>query len=1144
MTDRQLARQQIEDLVKKYNAIAEEERPYLTEANVLHQFIDPLLRALGWPMDDPARCKYELNTQTGRPDVVLFPEVGGAVYVEAKRFGIIDKLAQSRNRLDGIVTPGQLSLPGMAADRTAEEQQAINYAFSNGGTWAILLNFERLRLFNARRDWLVLAFETPRAYLDEFDQLWQLSYEAILNGRLDELSNQRHREDVDSDYLNFINTWRERLAQDILDKRTENWWVIGDDGRIQLQKLRAVVQQILDRLVVVRFAEDHLIVPVGTLQNMAELRRNNPYTFTLTQFIQQFFRRFDQDHNSALFAPALADEAVFSDGVLDGLIGKLYEARYRAMTADIMGNTYEQYLGKTLVLSGDTIKTSDNLETRKKQGSYYTPQVIVRYLVDQSLGRYLYGTENGRPDGQPRPGETRKQTQDMQQLRLIDPACGSGSFLIYAYQLLADFYRGEIARLEAEGEQKRQELVASGMTMPLDLQIQLTPYTSEIERLRHYPRTILENHLYGVDLDPQAAEIATVNLIMRAMADQRRSDKRLPLILNQNIKVGNALIGATPNDPRLAEHGEALAKIRQMRREAVLSSNGHDIQAQIVTLTAQINEQLDAPLKDYFADLEEIRPFNWAVEFTEVFLDPKGLQNPSGLAASGFDIVIGNPPWEIVKPDLREYYAQFDERIESKLTRKKVEARIAELNALQPELETAWQAQKAQVTKIARYYKQCPDYSQQGRGDTATHKLFLERGYSLLRNQGQLGFVIPSGIYSDLGTKELRQMLLNEGKIASLVSLTNGVSGGETYFSDIHRSFKITLLIAKKGEPSDEFLASFNVDPRDVPKPDQLLGFLTDLNNFMVIKVSVLNRFSPDSLSMMEFRSRKDYLVAEKIYENWPLMGEAVQGKWTLKLGAEFHMTNARSLFNQNGNGLPLYEGKMIHQFDSYFSEPQYWIEEKEGRSSLLKRAKDKNKVLNYQQYRLAYRDIARSTDQRTLIAAILPKGSFAGNTLILETTTQNSVMLYFLSLLNSFVLDYIIRYKVGTHVSMFYAYQLPIPRLEAGNPYFEAIVPRAAQLSCPTAAFAPLWEEVMRTPWSESVVVSDPAQRQQLRNELDALVAHLYGLNRDEFAHILSTFPLVFPDTDAGEAKKETLLTIFDTITPRSDLTGLAPTP
>src|SRR5690606_21065939 len=113
-----------------------------------------------------------------------------------------------------------------------------------------------------------------------------------------------------------------------------------------------------------------------------------------------------------------------------------------------LGNTYEQYLGKTLVLDRGEVKTRDNLETRKKQGSYYTPQVIVRYIVDNSLGRYLYGTANGKPDGQPLAGETRKTSADLTDLRVLDSACGSGSFLIYAYYVLADFYESEKQRLE------------------------------------------------------------------------------------------------------------------------------------------------------------------------------------------------------------------------------------------------------------------------------------------------------------------------------------------------------------------------------------------------------------------------------------------------------------------------------------------------------------------------------------------------------------------------------------------------------------------------------------------------------------------------------------------------------------------------
>jgi hypothetical protein len=111
----------------------------------------------------------------------------------------------------------------------------------------------------------------------------------------------------------------------------------------------------------------------------------------------------------------------------------------------------------------------------------------------------------------------------------------------------------------------------------------------------------------------------------------------------------------------------------------------------------------------------------------------------------------------------------------------------------------------------------------------------------------------------------------------------------------------------------------------------------------------------------------------------------------------------------------------------------------------------------------------------------------------------------------------------------MFYAYQLPMPRLMPGNPYFDAIVPRVARLTCTRAEFADLWQEVIGEPWNESKGATDPAERQRLRDELDAIVAHLYGLGRDDFDHILGTFPLVFPDTGEGTSKRAALLATFD---------------
>jgi hypothetical protein len=137
--------------------------------------------------------------------------------------------------------------------------------------------------------------------------------------------------------------------------------------------------------------------------------------------------------------------------------------------------------------------------------------------------------------------------------------------------------------------------------------------------------------------------------------------------------------------------------------------------------------------------------------------------------------------------------------------------------------------------------------------------------------------------------------------------------------------------------------------------------------------------------------------------------------------------------------------------------------------------------------------------------------------------------MLFLLALLNSLALDYVTRSKVTSHVSIYYAYQLPIPRLTAGDPCFDAIVPRAARLTCTAPVFADLWRDVMGAPWDAGQATTDPAERQRLRDEIDALVAHLYGLTRDEFAHILGAFPLVFPDDAAGKQKKAGLLATYD---------------
>jgi len=242
----------------------------------------------------------------------------------------------------------------------------------------------------------------------------------------------------------------------------------------------------------------------------------------------------------------------------------------------------------------------------------------------------------------------------------------------------------------------------------------------------------------------------------------------------------------------------------------------------------------------------------------------------------------------------------------------------------------------------------------------------------------------------------------------------------------------------------------------------------------------------------------------------FPLLGEAKMDIRRLALANEFHMTNDSHLFSTSPGPLrlPLYEGKMIHQFDCTLAEPRYWIEESEGRRALLGREGDVGQALAYNGYRLAFRRIGRGTDARTMIATVLPRRVFASESLDVASGLGASEMVGLVGLLNSFVLDYTLRQRVAANISMFFVYQLPVPLLV--GPKAEAIVERSLKLICIDEGFADLWKEVMGTPWTPDVAVTDTAERARLRAELDGIVAHFYSLSGPEFSYLLTTFPVV----------------------------------
>ncbi|WP_242026155.1 DUF559 domain-containing protein [Limnothrix sp. FACHB-881] len=504
------------------------------------------------------------------------------------------------------------------------------------------------------------------------------------------------------------------------------------------------------------------------------------------------------------------------------------------------------------------------------------------------------------------------------------------------------------------------------------------------------------------------------------------------------------------------------------------------------------------------ADIDALEPFHWGYHFDRVF------------ARGGFDAIIANPPWEIFKPNAKEFFANHSDLV----TKKKMDIKAFEKEQKRllqdPEVAQAWNEYQSQFPHVNLYFRNSDEYRNQtsyidGKKSKTTdinlYKLFVERCYNLLRNGGECGIVIPSGIYTDLGTKQLREMLFSQTEVTSLFCFENR----KAIFEGVDSRFKFVILSFGKGGVTQAFPVRFM--RHDVA---ELAEFPTP--NDIILDVDLIRKLSPDSLSVMEFKQAIDIDIAKKMLR-FPLLGEKIENKWNLTLKREFHMTDDSYLFKpEPGLGrLPLYEGKMIHQFTHQFAEPRYWVDEREGRKALVgKNGVDNGQNLDYQGYRLGLRAIARNTDIRTLIVGLMPRNIFCGNSVLslYQSNLSKSDMLSVLSIANSFVLDAYLRSMVSANINMFYIYQLPVPRLQEGDRWFTEIVERAAKLICTTPEFDDLLEEVKRQKAkgkSEEIVgVTDEVERAKLRAELDGIIAHLYDLTEAEFTHILSTFPIV----------------------------------
>jgi hypothetical protein len=565
---------------------------------------------------------------------------------------------------------------------------------------------------------------------------------------------------------------------------------------------------------------------------------------------------------------------------------------------------------------------------------------------------------------------------------------------------------------------------------------------------------------------------------------------------------------------------------------------------------------LSAEARDIVKDVRDrYRFLHWELEFADVFTGPD----------AGFDAVVGNPPWEILKPNSKEFFSNHDPlfRAYGKQQALAIQKTLFEDN---PAIETAWLgylgdfkdrgnfvrwaaapsgdatdadgkpavllgSRKDAAVKLHEQwsrargrYRGMSDpahpFRHQGSADLNTYKMFVEMGHAVLRRGGQLGLVVPSGLYTDKGTGDLRRLLLQGCRWRWLYGFEN-----RDRIFDIHRSFKFCVTVAEKGGETAAIRAAFmRHDLEDWAEAVATLDYPAE-------RVSA---FSPKSLSVLEIRSEKDLEVLTKIYANSVLLGDESAAGWGISYAREFDMTNDSKLFigrdkaeasgfepdeygrwvNADGEVLlPVYEGRMVGQFD--FSE-KGWVSGK-GRSAVWREIPWSDKKIEPQflmrlsvfashsiemagGVRTCFMDVTSATNRRTMISAVIPNYP-AGNKVPLLRTNRSPAVLT--AALNSTTFDWGIRQRLGgTTLNYFIVEETALPT-PAGAEAALSIV--GARLSYAGLPFVAQWAAVhehgvgLRPTWAIS-----QHERLRLRAMTDAVVAALYGLGRDDFAWLL----------------------------------------
>lgn len=860
---------------------------------------------------------------------------------------------------------------------------------------------------------------------------------------------------------------------------------------------------------------------------------------------------------------------------------------YSALDVEELGSVYESLLDFQPAFTEQPEGMSFELRTgseRKSTGSYYTRPDLVRELIESALVPVMQDRLALAKDSDPAK-ERKKRQQAILSMSVCDPACGSGHFLLAAARRLGR----ELAKIktgEDEPTPKEFHLAVREVIAHCVYGVDVNPLAVDLCKLAlwlegHWtgkPLSFLDhrikvgNSLIGVlDMDvlegsiPDEAfnpvtgdEKKVANLLKRKNKEEREGQPSLPFDVAEHVhQYANdsdsfvAIDENTPADVRRKK--EAYEKARQK------ADWWHDwVAANLWTATffLPLTEKNDPviPTHDKFiaylrgkhvgAQMEgaaigfatDIRFFHWQLEFPEIF------------ERGGFDVLLGNPPWDRIKIQEEEFFATRDDRLAKAPTKAARKALIADLPQTNPALAKSFEAAKHEAESTSKFVRSSERFPLTAAGDVNTYALFAELARSLLRQNGRLGIIVPTGIATDDTYKQFFSVLTEKQNLVSLYDFENRGH----LFPALHTKTKFCLLTVAASQVSSArycFLATQTEHLRDV-------------NRVFVLTRQDLRLVNPNTSTCPLFRTRFDAEVTKKIYQHVPVLYEesTQSNPWAVKFMAMFHMSNDSGLFRGSAAKelTSLYEAKFVWHFDhrwatcadgtvrecsedekcdpAFSITPRYWVERNEVKT---RTPQPKNR-----RWLIGFRMLTDSRNERTAVFGLIPLCG-AGNSFCIFENWQHTATLTscFLANVNSLVFDYVTRQKVGgTNFNFFIVNQLPVlppSRFSADDQSF--IVPRVLELVFTSNDMAPFAEDTwhgaddklqqsiskrngnktsnnhQHGDGSLAPFAWDPDKRRLVRAELDAYYAHLYKLSRQELQYILDP-TLIFGEQFVGE--------------------------